>query len=249
MLDRATFLRPIAHRGLHDQSRGVIENTGPAFDAAIAAGYGIECDLRPAAGGLPVVFHDDTLDRLVDGKGPVAALTADDLAGLKHRVGGAPILTFAEFLTRIAGRVPLIVEIKSEWDPPDTAFLSRIAALAADYKGPLALISFDPDVMAVVRRLAPNIPRGIVSGSYKGKGWWGDRLSVERKAGLSQLAELVPVEPDFYAYQVDALPTPATERARHETHLPLFAWTVRTEAQRQIAAQWADAMIFEGFRP
>ena len=49
MLDRAVFIRPIAHRGLHSARKGIIENTGPAFEAAIAKGYGIECDVRPAA--------------------------------------------------------------------------------------------------------------------------------------------------------------------------------------------------------
>jgi len=72
MLDRAAFIRPIAHRGLHSARKGIIENTGPAFEAAIAKGYGIECDVRAAADGLPVVFHDERLNRLVEGRGPVA---------------------------------------------------------------------------------------------------------------------------------------------------------------------------------
>jgi glycerophosphoryl diester phosphodiesterase len=109
MLDRATFLRPIAHRGLHDIRRGVAENTGPAFEAAIRRGYGIECDVRPAAGGLPVVFHDETLDRLIDGRGPVANIGARHLKTLRHRVGGAPIMNLAEFLDLIGGRVPLLI--------------------------------------------------------------------------------------------------------------------------------------------
>src|SRR3954447_26169465 len=98
MLDRAAFLRPIAHRGLHDVRRGVIENTGPAFEAAIRKGYGIECDVRPAANGLPVVFHDETLNRLIDGVGPIASIEGGDLKMLRHRIGGAPIVTLAELL-------------------------------------------------------------------------------------------------------------------------------------------------------
>ncbi len=166
----SVFCRPMAHRGLHDARRNVIENTGPAFEAAIAGGFGIECDLQPAAAGLPVVFHDETLDRLVDGNGSVASLGSDDLARLKHRGSGAPILTFAQFLALVAGRVPLLVEIKSEWLPPDGVFLGEIAWQVRAYKGPLALMSFDPAVMAVMRELAPAVPRGIVSGSYEGEG-------------------------------------------------------------------------------
>lgn len=249
MLDRQVFLRPTAHRGLHDAKRGIIENTGPAFEAAIAKGYGIECDVRPAAGGLPVVFHDETLERLIDGRGPIGEVGPAQLKLLRHRTGGAPILTLGALLDLVHGRGPLLVEIKSEWGPPDLSFLGEVARLASGYGGPIALMSFDPAVMSEIRELAPGVPRGIVSGSYAGEGWWSGVLSRQRAAALSDLKESEAVEPDFYAYQVDALPTPATEAARHEAHLPLFTWTVRTAAQRQIAEKWADAMIFEGFEP
>jgi glycerophosphoryl diester phosphodiesterase len=248
-MDCAAFLRPYAHRGLHAAKRGIVENTEPAFAAAIAKGYGIECDLRPAAGGLPIVFHDDTLNRLIDGRGPVAALTAHDLKRLRYRDGDTRIATFAELLEQVAGRVPLLVEIKSEWDPPDAAFLKRICKLADAYHGPIALMSFDPDVMAVVRNLAPDVARGIVSGSYAGAGWWNRKVSKPRAARLRDLLESAAAAPDFYAYQIGALPTPVTEFVRHVLGLPLFTWTVRTSKDRARAAKWADAMIFEGFEP
>ena len=88
MLDRKTFLRPIAHRGLHSAKRGIIENTEPAFAEAIAKGYGIECDLRPATGGLPIVFHDETLNRLVEGRGPADLFRMHPDAQRNHCGGG-----------------------------------------------------------------------------------------------------------------------------------------------------------------
>lgn len=249
MLDRAAFLCPIAHRGLHNAKRGIVENTGPAFEAAIEKGYGIECDVRPAADGLPVVFHDATLTRLVKGRGQVAKLAERQLKLLRHRVSGAPILTFGELLDLVSGQVPLLIEIKSEWQPPQKSFLSKIAAAASCYKGPIALMSFDPAVMREIRSLAPEVPRGIVSGSFKGAGWWARRINPKRAASLRNLLESGPVAPDFYAYDIDALPTPVTEYAREVQGLPLFTWTVRTAKQRKAAANWADAMIFEGFEP
>ena len=249
MLNRATFLRPIAHRGLHNAKRGIIENTGPAFEAAIAKGYGIECDVRPAAEGLPVVFHDEALSRLVAGRGPVAKVTERQLQSLRHRVGGAPILTFDDLLELVSGRVPLLVEIKSEWHPPQKSFLAKLAASASAYRGPIALMSFDPAVMTVIRSLAPKLPRGMISGSYVGAGWWSRKISAKRGAALRDLLESAPVAPDFYAYDVNALPTPVTEYARIVQGLPLLTWTVRTAKQRRIAASFADAMIFEGFEP
>lgn len=249
MLDRAAFLRPIAHRGLHDAKKGIIENTGPAFEAALAKGYGIECDLRPAAGGLPVVFHDETLNRLVDGKGPVAHLEAPALKRLRYKNSDTHVLTLAEFLDLVDGRVPLLVEVKSEWRPPDKAFLSKIAKLVNGYRGPIALMSFDPDVMTVLRHLTPNLPLGIVSGSYAGHGWWNRKVSKARAQALRDLLLSGPVAPDFYAYQVSALPTAVTSYVREVQGLPLFTWTVRSAKDRARAAKWADAPIFEGFEP
>ena len=245
------FLRPIAHRGLHNAAAGIIENTAGAFKAAIANGYGIECDLRPASGGLPIVFHDETLDRLTASTGPVRALTSASLAEARHKVSGEPILTFAGLLELVAGRVPLLVEIKSEWDPPVLPFLEQIARLARTYSGPLALMSFDPEVVSVLAMLAPAIPRGLVSGSYvstSGAHWWADRLSPERRAHLRDLADLAATGSSFIAYEVAPLPTPATIAARAHG-LPVLTWTVRTPADLAAARAHADAPIFEGFRP
>ena len=95
---QGVFLRPIAHRGLHVAAKGIIENTAPAFEAAIAKGYGIECDLQSAADGTPFVFHDATLDRLMDATGPVAARSPANLATLHYKDQKTRILSFAEFL-------------------------------------------------------------------------------------------------------------------------------------------------------
>ncbi|MEZ5900471.1 MAG: glycerophosphodiester phosphodiesterase family protein [Hyphomicrobiaceae bacterium] len=249
MLDRDAFFRPIAHRGLHNAKKGIVENTLPAFEAAIAKGYGIECDLRPAAGGLPIVFHDETLDRLVRGKGAVSKLEARDLKTLSYKGCDTHILTYSDLLDLVGGKVPLLVEIKSEWDPPDRSFMSRVAKLSQSYKGPLALMSFDPDVMTLVRELAPKMPRGIVSGSYAGHGWWQKKLSKSRANDLRDLLLSAPADPQFYAYQIGALPTPVTRFVREVCGLALFTWTVRTAKDRSKAARWADAPIFEGFEP
>jgi len=249
MLDRAAFLRPMAHRGLHDEARGIIENTAPAFTAAIAKGYGIECDLRPAADGTPMVFHDLELERLIDAPRRISDYTPQALRSLTYRGTGESILPFSDFLDLASGRVPLLVEIKSEWDEPDPVFLKAIVRRAAAYRGPLALMSFDPAVMAAVRSLNPAIPRGIVAGIYDGPGWWLDRLDATRAFRLSHLLESGPAEPDFYSYHVKALPTPVTRFVREVLKIPLFTWTVRTAAERAVAGDWADVMTFEGFEP
>jgi len=251
LLPAAFLAAPIAHRGLHDAGRGIIENSAGAFSAAIAAGYGIECDLRPASGGLPVVFHDKTLDRLIDGHGPIADLTSSSLAHLRYKISGETILTFDGLLALVAGITPLLVEIKSEWDPPDSNFLDAIARDASAYLGPIALMSFDPAVVAGLAERAPTIPRGLVSGSYGETGtgnWWQDRLSEERRTALAEMTEFDAVQASFAAYEVGALPAPATQALRKRA-VPVLTWTVRTGLDRQRARLYADAPIFEGFRP
>lgn len=248
-LDRAQFVRSMAHRGLHDAANGVIENTGPAFDAALRLGVGIECDLRPAAGGWPIVFHDETLDRLVDGAGPVATLLPEQLARLRYKGQDTPILSFSDFLDLVGGRVPLLVEIKSEWAPPDVDFLGLIASFAKTYRGPLALMSFDPGVMTAIAELAPKIPRGIVSGIYSATGAWDGQLTQARKDRLSHLLESGPAKPDFFAYSVKNLPTPVTRYVREVQNIPLFTWTVRSLEDWATAKDHADAAIFEGRQP
>ena len=246
-LDRSAFVKPIAHRGFHDAKAGALENTAPAFEAGLVKGYGIECDLQPASDGTPFVFHDFSLDRLVAGKGAVAAHTPAKLKALKYKTRDERILTFAEFLDLAAGRGPLLVEIKSNWKKPGESFLANVAKLAKRYKGPLALMSFDPRVMAIMADLAPRIPRGIVSGVYSGPDWHEDELGAAMCARLTDLLESGPAKPSFFAYHCKALPRPVTSYIRDVQGLPLFTWTVRTAADRKVAAKYADAPIFEGF--
>lgn len=248
MLDRA-FLRPIAHRGLHHVAKGVIENTAAAFVAAIERGYGIECDVRPASDGTPFVFHDAELGRLIDAPGRVGDYPPAALAGLVYRGSSEHILPFAELLDVVAGRVPLLVEIKSDWSRPSAPFLTAIANLTAPYKGPLAMMSFDPGVMTAIRNLVPDIPRGIVSGLYGGTGWWPDQIDNERAFRLSHLLESGPVAPEFYSYDVRSLPTTVTRFVREVIGAPLMTWTVRTPDDVAKAEKWADGITFEGFEP
>ncbi len=248
MLDRA-FLRPIAHRGLHNAAAGVIENTAAAFIAAMDKGYGIECDLRPAADGTPFVFHDAEFSRLIDAPGRLDGATCAAIACLVHRGSSERVLPFAELLALVSGRVPLLVEIKSDWSAPSATFLEAIAALVATYKGPLALMSFDPNAMTAIKDLAPAVPRGIVSGIYSGQGWWPDKIDGPRAFRLSHLLESGPVEPAFFSYDVKSLPTPVTRFVREVVRVPIMTWTVRTPSDLDRARQWADGITFEGFEP
>ena len=71
--------RPVAHRGLHDRGRGIVENMPGAFAAAVAGNFGIETDLQLTADGEAMVHHDDVLGRLTEGSGALLDMTAAQL--------------------------------------------------------------------------------------------------------------------------------------------------------------------------
>jgi glycerophosphoryl diester phosphodiesterase len=238
--------RPIAHRGLHDAARGIIENTPSAFAAAIDAGCGIETDVQLSRDGEAMVHHDAELGRLTEGSGPLAALTAAELARVPYRATSDRMMTLGELCARVGGRVALTVEIKSAFDR-DERLLTRVAQVLGGYAGPAAAMSFDPHVVAGLRRLAPRLPRGIVAERHYESAEW-QYLNEWQRLGMAHLLHAPSTRPDFVAYRVDDLPAPATRFARW-VGVPVLTWTVRTPEQRQRAAAWADQMIFEGFRP
>jgi len=243
--------RPIAHRGLHDAAHGVIENTARAALAAIEAGFAIECDVQMSADGEVFVFHDEALDRLTDSSGALVDKRAAEIAEARIKGSGERPPTFAEFLGLVAGRTPVICELKSRFDG-DWRIGDRIALLAESYQGPLALKSFDPTLVAYLRLRWPRLgppgrpcPVGIVAeASYDGPGW--DFLTEEQKRECASFDHRARSEPDFLSWNVDDLPhkTPFFEKEFYG--LPVMAWTVRTAAQREAARKWADQIVFEG---
>lgn len=238
--------QPIAHRGLHDAARGVVENTATAFTAAIDSGFGIETDLQISADGEAMVHHDDALGRLTEGSQPLAAMNAAAIKAVRFKATSDRILTLTELCALVAGRAPLLLELKSHFDG-DTRLVARAAEVLAAYAGPVAVMSFDPAPIATVRGIAPWLTRGIVAERHYTHHEW-DRLSAAEKFRLSFLLHAPQTRPQFLAYSVRDLPAAAPLVAHHLFGLPLLTWTVRSDADRARAARWADQIIFEGLR-
>src|ERR1700730_12148279 len=142
--------RPIAHRGLHSKQSGLVENTPAAAAAAIAKNYAIECDIQRTKDGEAVVFHDFTLDRLMRAEGRVGAFRADELGQLTYKDCDQRIVSLPEFLVRIGGRTPVIVEIKSRYDG-DMRLADRGMAAVAAHAGPAWLKMLCPAVLVHLR--------------------------------------------------------------------------------------------------
>jgi len=239
--------RPVAHRGLHDATSGTVENTPSAFAAAITANYGIECDLQISVDGEAMVFHDRTLDRLTDGSGRLDAMTAAELQRVPFRATADRMLTLGQLCDLVAGKVALVIELKSRFDG-DQRLAARAAQVLSGYPGPAALMSFDPVPIAMLRTLAPHLPRGIVAERHYTHPEW-QPLPAHTKRALAYFQHALSSRPHFIAYAVNDLPGAVPWLARKLFRLPLLTWTVRTEVDRARAARYADQMIFEGFRP
>jgi glycerophosphoryl diester phosphodiesterase len=239
--------RPVAHRGLHDLAAGVIENTPSAFAAAIAGQYGIECDLQVSADGEAMVHHDEALGRLTEGSGRLDAMSCADLKRVPYRSSSDRMITLAELCELVAGRVALVIELKSRFEG-ERRLVARAAEILSGYRGPAALMSFDPAQIAALRELAPGLPRGIVAQRrYTSREWGSLPASTRRALGYCQHA--LHTRPQFLAYSVKDLSSAIPMLARNILGLPLLTWTVRTDLDRARAARYADQIIFEGFRP
>ncbi|MBZ9938271.1 glycerophosphodiester phosphodiesterase [Mesorhizobium sp. BR1-1-16] len=238
--------RPIAHRGYHASAEGRIENTLSAVRAAIAHRFAIEVDLQLTADGAVVVFHDETVDRLLAATGRVDGFSLAALKALPFRGGGDSVPTLAELLQTVAGAVPLVLELKSEFKG-DRRLEAAVAPILAAYGGPCVVMSFDPDSMAAMKHLAPAIPRGIVADRYTDLSDWGF-LTAGQRFRFRHLLDVPRVGAGFVSYDLKGLPSfaPSIVRALGR---PLITWTVRTEADREKASRVADQITFEGFDP
>jgi glycerophosphoryl diester phosphodiesterase len=223
-----------AHRGLH--THGVPENSRAAAEGAIAADMGIECDIQMSRDNVPLVFHDWELERLTKERGRVAARPAEELCRMALMGTEQNIWRLADLLELVAGRVPILVEVKAQPHLSVAEPCIAIAKALADYAGPLAVMSFDLRVGEWFARYAPQVTRGLVITDTLDHGYksaWRAPHALERAA------------PDFLASDVRDIPNALTALWR-ESGRPLLTWTVRSPETRARAIAHADALIAEG---
>ena len=243
------FLRlPLAHRGLHDRGAGRIENSRAAVAAAVSAGYGIEIDVRSSADGQAMVFHDDTLERLCERPGRLAEMDADELSSVRLPGSVETVPTLREILSLVAGQAPLLVELKDQTDafgPTDGRLEQAVAAVLSGYGGQVALMSFNPDIVACLADAAPRVPRGITSDAFRAEEW--DGVAPHRLETL-RLIDVDAAQACFVSHNWRDLGM-ARIAALHDRGLPILSWTIRSPAEEATARQAADNVTFEGYLP
>jgi glycerophosphoryl diester phosphodiesterase len=240
--------RPIAHRGLHDTKVGRIENTLSAFDAAARAGFPMEMDVHLSADGVVYVFHDDVLDRLTTGKGPVACRTMAELRAIPMVGTEDRIPTLKEVLDLVGGRTGLVIEIKSYFSERQRDLVEATARELATYDGPVVVESFDPRQIQDLAEIAPNLPRGIVADDASS----AEDYNHYRFLGREELATLSHrswSQFQFVSYWVKLLGSDVSCQVRDEWKLPVTAWTIRKPDELQAATDFGAQLVFEGFDP
>ena len=243
-----SFLKlPIAHRALHDRARGRIENSPAAIRAAVEAGYAIEIDLQLSSDGVPMVFHDEELDRLTDQTGPLNARTAAELGRITLKDSTDTIPTLAQVLDLIAGKVPLLIEIKDQtlvMGETDGRLEAATAMVLQDYTGDVALMSFNPHSVAHMARLAPHLPRGITTSAYDPDDW--APLPVEVCDRLRPIPDFDATGSSFISHEGRDLARTRVAELKGQG-VAILCWTIRSAADEALARKVADNVTFEGY--
>jgi glycerophosphoryl diester phosphodiesterase len=223
-----------AHRGLHGP--GVPENSRAAAEDAIARGMGIECDIQMSADGVPMVFHDWELSRLTGTEGMVGAHSAEEIETLQLLGTDQRPPRLDAFLAAVAGRVPLLIEVKSLPGYQVERSCRAVAERLAHYDGNAAVMSFDPRVPKWFAANEPGRVRGLVGTDTHENGFEGEWRKPE---------VIAAAEPDFLAVDVRDLAQPEAAAWRTAGGT-LLTWTVRSPDTRATGLAHADALIAEG---
>lgn len=247
-LPAAFLARPIAHRALHDLGAGRPENSRAAVRAAVAAGYGIEIDVQLSLDGVAMVFHDHDLARLTGATGALAQRTAAGLAaiGLRHGTEGIP--TLVQVLAEVAGKVPLLIEVKDQdgaLGPAIGALEAATAAALAGYGGPVAVMSFNPFSVAAMADLAPLVPRGLTTSAYDPDDWAPVPVAVCDR--LRDIPDYDRSGAGFISHEAHDLARPRVAALKAQG-ARVLCWTVRSAvAEAAARAAGADNVTFEGY--
>ena len=233
----------IAHRGLH-ANPAVPENSMAAFRRAIEAGYGIELDVQLTADDELVVFHDETLKRVCGDRRTLHELSYPELQELRLFGTEERIPLFREVLDQIGGRVPLIVEIKSEGRYPVTTKLTY--ETLRGYPGLYCVESFHPLVLRRYAGLSPETLRGQLSTNYNRED--AQRPFWQRFLLTNLMLDFLS-KPDFIAYDRKYAGQFSFQLCRRLYRPVSAAWTVRSREHLEEGRANYTVFIFEGFDP
>jgi glycerophosphoryl diester phosphodiesterase len=243
----AAFLQaPIAHRALHDVTAGRAENSPAAIQAAMDAGYGIEIDLQLSKDGEAMVFHDYDLERLAGVKGAIQTRTAAELTQIQLLGGSDRIPTLSQVLDQVAGRVPLLIEVKDQDGQmgANVGRLERATAKALEgYQGDIALMSFNPNSVRILSGLCPDRARGLTTAAYD-EDW--AILPKGTREKLARIGDYDAAKCSFISHDARDLNNPRVAELKRRG-AGILCWTIKSANEEAEARKVAENVTFEGY--
>ena len=233
-----------AHRGLHDIKKGIPENSIPAFQAAIEAGYGIELDVHLTKDGKLVVFHDDDFRRICGEKGKVEETDYARMRTYRLSRTGEKIPLLSEVLRLVDGKVPLLIEVKLP--SADTEVCRRLDEELQGYRGKYMVQSFNSLVLRWMKKHRNEIPRGQLSENLTRK---PDTTHYALRFCVKYLLSNCMCRPDFISYNLLFQGDISLKLAHGLFHAPCAAWVLRSEKELEQCQKQFCMYIFENFLP
>ena len=232
-----------AHRGLHDNETGAPENSMTAFQKAVDMGFGIELDIQLTRDNIPVVFHDFTLKRICGYEGKLREFTYDELLQFDLLKSDEKIPKLEDVLKMVNGRVPLIIEFKTEWK--DLSVCPAADKMLQTYQGPYCIESFNPLAVYWYRKNRRDILRGQLSDAFLKEGEHKGILQFV----LQNLLFNCLTKPDFVAFNHKYPRTLSRCICRKLYRNMAVAYTLKTESELEAAQKYFDIYIFDSFLP
>jgi glycerophosphoryl diester phosphodiesterase len=219
------------------------------LEEAISRGCAIEIDLQLSRDGIPVVFHDYKLNRVTDEIGLISDRRAAELEKIVLKGGRKGIPRFDAFMSYVAGRVPVLIELKDQdgtlGDSP-SVFEIAVCKILDKYTGPVAVMSFNPFMIERCAKLSPNIPRGLITEVFKQEEW--PNISKLRCNKLTKISDYFTAGATFISHDHMDLKSDEVDRLK-KAGATILCWTVRTQDEDIEARKIADSVTFENYLP
>ena len=236
---------PYAHRGLHDRTRGVPENSMAAFRLARERGFGVELDVHLTRDGRLAVVHDKSLKRTAGVDVEVESLTVEELKQFRLEGTEETIPMLEEVAALFQDGPPLLVELKADYFDV-RALVAQTVETLDRYRVRYCIESFHPGVLLWLLRHRPDICRGQLSQDFCR---FPGELKPWQALCMTGLLPNLLTRPDFIAFHHRHCWVPAVFLCRRLHHLPVVCWTVDSQKEMERRQRRGYQVIFEGFVP
>lgn len=226
----------IAHRGYHNITIGIPENSILAFKKAIDSQLIIELDVHILKDGKVVVFHDDNLKRMTGIEKNIKDMTYNEIKNIKLQKTNETIPLFTDVLNLVNGKVPIIVELK--YDVKCGVLEKEVIKILSNYSGEYAIKSFNPFSIDYFRKNKSEVIRGQLSTDFKNK-----KMPILKKLILRLMLFNFITKPDFISYDINALPSNKIKKLRKNKLI--LGWTIRSIEDLEKAQKYCDNYICE----